>query len=89
MINVKQEGFIIKYILKSKAGICYTKKYDNHPKGYKNMYIDVLYIPNSSWVLISEGDDETSFEDWEVMFKGRILCQDDFIKVLEMVIINK
>ncbi len=88
MINIMSEGFVVKYKLKNRNGICYTKRYERHPRGYKDHYIDVLYIPSINLVIITEGCDETPFEDWSVLFRGWIFNIDEFRKVLDMVIIH-
>jgi hypothetical protein len=87
MLNIESEGFVFKYSDKHTSNKAYTKPYDNHPTGYSNVMVDVVYNPQSDWVLICQGDEETCWSDWKTMFCGRVKTQEDFKKVLELVII--
>jgi len=87
MLNIESEGFVFKYEEPGNHNKAYTKPYQNHPKGYSNRMIDVIYNNKSSWVLICQGDNETPFSDWETMFAGQIKNQQDFKKTLDMVIL--
>ena len=87
MLDIELEGFVLKYEEKTRDYKVYTKPYKNHPRGYENKMIDIIYNHNNNWVLICQGDNETGFSDWDTMFDGRITNQEDFKKVLEMVIV--
>jgi hypothetical protein len=86
-LDIEAEGFVFKYEERGNHNKAYTKPYKNHPKCYPNRMIDVVYNDKNNWVLICQGDDETCWSDWETMFAGQIKNQQDFKKVLEMVII--
>lgn len=86
-LNIEKEGFRLKYRDPDSGNVCYTKKYHNHPRGFKNQYIDIINRPGNNHVLICEGDSETPYTDWDTIFRGIVLTQEDLKKVLSMVII--
>ena len=81
--NIERKGFEFKYTY-DEHSIVYTKK---NPIPNISKDIDVCYSSKENLIGIYSGDDETPFEDWKTLFYGRILNQEDFDKVLEMVII--
>jgi len=87
MLNIEAECFVFKYEEKRNHNKAYTKPYKNHPRGYSDRMIDVIYNDKNNWVLICQGDNETHWSDWETMFAGQIQNQQDFKKVLDMVIV--
>lgn len=86
-LNIEAEGFAFKYSEEQNVNMCYTRPYPNNPRGYKDWMVDVIYNRNNNWVLICQGDNETPWSDWTTMFAGQIHTQEDFKKVLSMVII--
>lgn len=87
LLDIEAEGFVFKHKETGNPNIAYTKPYPNHPRGYHDRKIDVIYNPISNWVLICQGDNETPWSDWETMFAGKIYNQEDFKKILSMVVI--
>lgn len=86
-LDFEKEGFVFNHKNNTGQTVVYTKPYKNHPRGFSNWYLYIVYIKNSDWVVISEGYGETTCYDWVVMFRGRIKIQEDLQKVLELVII--
>ena len=87
MLDIKSEGFVFKYKEKGNPNKVYTKPYKNNPRGLFNQYIDLIYNDKNNWVLICQGDKETPFCDWDIMFTGQINNQKDLTKILKMVIV--
>ena len=89
VIEPEKEDFVLKFIdnTNNSKALVYTKKYENHPKGYKNDHIEVVYIKPSSHVIIQTGDYETPYENWHTLFCGKIESQKEFSMILKMIIL--
>lgn len=87
-LNIESEGFVLKHAQEEgNPNIAYTKPHPTNRRGYKDLFVDVIYNENSEWVLIAQGTSETPYSDWQTIFAGNIRNQEDFKKVLTMVIV--
>lgn len=80
-LDIEKEGFVFKYSEEGSHNVAYTKPHSTRP-----LMVDVIYNDKNNWVLICIGDEETTWADWETVFAGQIHTQEDFVKVLSMVL---
>lgn len=81
--DFKSLGFTFRYENERHFQTVYTKKIEDHPKGWKNRYNDLIYNFKSKWLLIAEGDSEIGYEDWETKFAGEIKNKSELKKLLK------
>ena len=84
-INIESEGFILKSTYIGNPNV-YTKPYPTNPYGFKDYFVNIIYNEFSEWVCICQGDNETPLSDWKTIFAGHIRNQEDFKKVLTMIL---
>jgi hypothetical protein len=86
-LDIEKEGFTLKHKEEKNKCVVYTKPYPDHPK--ENMFVDLLYNDTNNWVFVSQGDDQSTWKDWQPMFAGKIPTQDDLHNVLKMIIVHE
>jgi len=84
MLDFEKEGF--RLIGTTSYNETHEKPWLNHPRYWGSQLIHIIYTPQSKWVLITSGDNETHYPDWTTMFAGRIEKQEELEMVLRMVI---
>ena len=50
MLDIEKEGFVFKYKEDGNHNVVFTEPYENHPRGYTGVMIDVVYNDKSNRV---------------------------------------
>jgi hypothetical protein len=80
-LDIEKEGFVFKYTEEGSHNVAYTKPHPTRP-----LMVDVIYNDKSNWVLIAFGAESIPWAHWKTVFAGQIHTQEDFVKVLSMVL---